>query len=252
MENENPQSEIPKDFVIKFVHKKSTQQIEGLIRQIKEFYQANKSMKDKKEEDCLKSISESSVELFNVPPNLFNLKPCDEKTVNHTTKFTSLKPFLFPYFPTNVQKNSDGTLDKEYEKDKKKFLIESRNEHQRLLYSFQDRLLKNLQNSDEDFQMSPFQIANAQLAKEQMFPVFTQNNNDLLSNRFNNLMKMSQKETSNLLELQKRKCEMIQDQQQFKINLEKLQNNEQINPNEKFNDFSVVCPYSFLCANNSK
>ncbi|KAH0792630.1 hypothetical protein GPJ56_003464 [Histomonas meleagridis] len=251
MDDEACQTEGP-ELLITFVHKKSTQRVAELIREITSGFKVNDSDNDNTPQRCINLVENKPELLLSVVSQDTELKQDVEPPTNKAPKLASLKPFLFPIFPTPYQSNHEMEFDANYENTKQKFLFGARLEHHRLLYSFQDRLIRDMCNCDELPQQVPFQIVTQQLAKENILPITkTPEKTESFLTKFNNLMKKSQKEASALLDTQRRNANFFQDTKQFEINCKKWQNNEAVNPNEKLNDFSVVCPYSFLCSNSN-
>ncbi|OHS99577.1 hypothetical protein TRFO_33948 [Tritrichomonas foetus] len=149
----------------------------------------------------------------------------------------------------NSNNNNGNIIDQEFVDSRREFLTEARMEHERLLWSFQDRLVRDLCSADDQFQQSPFQIATVQLAKEQTLPIhLVEKRKVTLQTRFSALMKKSQKKATSVLEAQKRNAKMIQDAKQFQANFARMQKNEapSLVP-EKPYEIPVVCPFSFLC-----
>ena len=72
MKQENSQPETDSGFVIKFVHKKSTQKIAELVNDIKEYFKENDVQREESEKGCLDLIDKSPTSLFDVPPSLFD------------------------------------------------------------------------------------------------------------------------------------------------------------------------------------
>jgi hypothetical protein len=159
-----------------------------------------------------------------------------------------LKPFLFPFYPASIPKQKTR-LDDDGEAIRHRFLTEARIEHERLLWSFQDRMIRDLCATDDQFHREPFQVATEQLAKEQALPIHfvsKRKNPESVQSRFNMLMKKSQKRAAVVLESQKRDAKLIRDAKQFEINFAKGAKAEGIAGNEKRFELPVTCPFSFL------
>jgi hypothetical protein len=249
---ETPEVRDDSEFVLRFVNKKSTERVLELVDEIKASFRQPELEVDTAPAECLRKIEEHPELLFS-SPQILDIKP-DPRPPPPTPRFAALKGFLFPFNPASIPKQKTK-LDDASEEVRHDFLTESRLEHERLLWSFQDRLIRHLCATDEQFQREPFQVATAQLAKEQTLPIHLvakRKNPESIQQRYNMLLKKSQKKALAVLEGQKRDAKMIRDAKQFEINFAKLQKNEPISLNDKFFELPVVCPFPFLFDGGTK
>jgi hypothetical protein len=107
--------------------------------------------------------------------------------------------------------------------------------------------MRDLCSPDDQLQQEPFQVAAAQLAKEQALPMhLVERKTGSLQVRSNALMKKSQKRAAAVLEAQRREAKLIRDATLFEAAFAKTQRGEQFNPSDKVCELPVVLPFSFL------
>lgn len=255
MEQETEIIETPKsviddpNFSLKFVNKKSSERVLELVDEIKTAFNRPEIQIDHTAPESI-AKADDNLEYLLSSSDILKYQQDDDSPSMNPSRLASLKPFLFPFYPALMPNTSPSqTSDSEFNKIRRSFLTESRLEHERLLWSFQDRLVRDLCSADDQFMQAPFHIATVQLAKEQTLPIHLVEKRKLtLQTRFNTLMKKSQKKTASVLEAEKRTAKMIQDRKQFQINFAKMQKNELPSPTlDKQFEIPVTCPFSFLC-----
>lgn len=231
------------DFKLTFVNKKSSERVQELVDEIRKAFAPRKEELDTSPMKALELI-ENDPSLIFKSPQIEELTPDSNPPAVMPPRLASLKPFLFPYHPAaDIRTQTDP----EFGPVKRKFMEESRIEHHRLLWAFQDRLVRDLCAADDQFQLSPFQIATTQLAKEQALPIhLVEKRKENLQNRFSHLMKKSQKLAAQVIDSQKRNSKLLQDRKQFDIQYEMMQKNDAKMLTEKPVEFPVYCPFSFL------
>ena len=238
------------NFTLKFVNKKSSERVLELVDEIKAAFDRPELRVDNSAHESLNRFDDD-LSLLIASSDVLSYSSDAEPPQVSPPRLASLKPFLFAFFPATTPRGDDSS----FGRARAKFLEESRLEHERLLWSFQDRLVRDLCSADDQFQQSPFQIATVQLAKEQTLPIhLVEKRKVTLQARFSALMKKSQKKAASVIEAQKRTSKIIMDEKQFQTNFEKMQKNE-LNQNtiDRQYEVPVYCPFSFLCdANFSK
>jgi hypothetical protein len=230
------------NFSLRFVNKKSRERVLELVEEIKASFCQPAIAMDPAPAACLARV-EDHPELLLTCPHVLDLSPDPNPPPNVTPRLAALKPFLFPFYPATAPKGADP----ESERSRSEFLSQSRLQHQRLLWAFQDRLVRDLCAADDQFQPEPFETATAQIAKEQSLPVkYVEKKQGTLQNRYNALLKKSQKKAVAVLEAQRREAKLIREAKLFELNFAKMQKNEPIVETEKQFELPVVCPFSFL------
>lgn len=237
------------NFILRFVNKKSTERVMELVTKIKTAFQQPEVTEISEPAKAL-AMADDNPALLLSSQNILDLEPDLNSPVAPPPRLASLKPFLFPFYPaTAPSKRSD---DEAYEKTRHKFANQARLQQERLLWSFQDRFVRDLCAADDQFMKSPFQVASTQLAREQTLPIhLVEKRKETPQTRFNSLMKKSQKRSAAVLELQKREAKMLQDSKQFEINFAKMQKGEPLTAPDRQYELPVSCPFSFL-SDNSK
>jgi hypothetical protein len=230
------------NFSLRFVNKKSRERVLELVEEIKASFCQPAVAMDPAPAACLARV-EDHPELLLTCPHVLDLSPDPNPPPNVAPRLAALKPFLFPFYPATAPKGADP----ESERSRSEFLSHSRLQHQRLLWAFQDRLVRDLCAADDQFQPEPFETATAQIAKEQSLPVkYVEKKQGTLQNRYNTLLKKSQKKAAAVLEGQRREAKLIREAKLFELNFAKMQKNEPIVGTEKHFELPVVCPFSFL------
>ena len=239
------------DFSIQFVNTKSKERVLKLVSEMKECF---KPVETKTELIASKVLEELDKEPQNYlrHPILDNIKQNPEEQPISKASTAPLRPFLFPTYPSTVPKDYAELSDRDYARARRNFLIECREEHQRLLYTFQDRLTRELCTADDHFLSSSFQDAMQNISKDQDIPAAaTEKRKEALQSRFNSLMRRSQKQTLQVLEFQKRCAKLLQDQEKFvathkpkseKVGEEKPAAKETPEPGP----INITFPFSFL------
>ena len=188
------------NFVLRFVNKKSTERVMELVTKIKEAFKQPEDTKITEPARAL-ALTDAHPELLLASPHILDLAPDDGAAPPPAPRLASLKPFLFPFYPASAPRQRS---DPEYEKVRQGFLTAARTEHERLLWGFQDRFIRDLCAADEQFQRSPFQVATAQIAREQTLPIhLVEKRKETLQTRVNSLMRKSQRKAAAVLEAQK-------------------------------------------------
>ena len=236
------------EFLIQLVNTKSKERVLKLVSEMKECF---KPVETKTELIASKVLDEldKEPEKYLLHPILDNMKQNPEEQPISKASTAPLRPFLFPTYPSTISKDYAELSDKEYSKARRNFLIECREEHQRLLYTFQDRLTRELCTADDHFLTSSFQDAMQNISREQDIPAAaTEKRKEALQSRFNSLMRRSQKQTIQVLEFQKRCAKLLQDQERFvathKPVPEKEENKNQ--PKVEPGPITITFPFSFL------
>ena len=236
------------NFVLRFVNKKSTERVMELVTKIKEAFKQPEDTKITEPARAL-ALTDAHPELLLASPHILDLAPDDGAAPPPAPRLASLKPFLFPFYPASAPRQRS---DPEYEKVRQGFLTAARTEHERLLWGFQDRFIRDLCAADEQFQRSPFQVATAQIAREQTLPIhLVEKRKETLQTRVNSLMRKSQRKAAAVLEAQKREAKMLQDAKQFESNFAKMQKNEPVGIPDRALELTVSCPFSFLADGGS-
>lgn len=231
-----------RDFVLRFVNKKSTERVAELVEKIRHLTPVATEEADAAPRELMDKFDLNPDLLLEIP-NIEELAAGNKPEPVTRARLASLKPFIFPYYPPTKPNSCN---EREFAQAKREFLTQSRDEHHRLLTSFQDRLLRDLCCADDQFQLSPFQIATTQLANEQLLPIHQfEKRKENLQTRFNSLIKKSQKRTAQVLDSEKRMAKIIQEKFQFDV----ISKNIKIEPHEieQILEMPVVCPFSFLC-----
>lgn len=240
------------NFSLSFVNKKSSERVLELVDEIKTAFSRPELKIDHTAPESL-AKADNNLELLLHTSDILKYERDQDPPQMNPPRLASLKPFLFPFYPASVPKSSQKPIfDADFNNSRRDILIESRLEHERLLWSLQDRLVRDLCSSDDQSMQSPFQIATVQLAKEQTLPIhLVEKKKVTLQSRYNTLMKKSQKKTANVLEIEKRTAKMVQDMKQFQVNFAKMQKNElpSVTVDKQF-EIPVSCPFSFLCDTN--
>jgi hypothetical protein len=230
------------NFSLRFVKKKSRERVLELVEEIKASFCQPAVAMDPAPAACLARV-EDHPELLLTCPHVLELCPDADPPPNVAPRLAALKPFLFPFYPATAPRAADP----ESERTRSDFLSQSRLQHQRLLWAFQDRLIRDLCAADEQFQLEPFETATAQIAREQSLPVkYVEKKQGTLQNRYNALLKKSQKKAAAVLEAQRREAKLIREAKLFELNCPKMQKNEPIVGTENQFELPVVCPFSFL------
>lgn len=243
------------NFSLTFVNKKSSERVLELVDEIKTAFSRPELKIENKAPECL-AKADNNLELLLHTSNILKYEQDPDPPQMNPPRLASLKPFLFPFYPASVPKTSQKPiLDSDFNESRRNFLVDSRLDHERLLWSFQDRFVRDLCTGDDQSMQAPFQIATVQLAKEQTLPIhLVEKKKVTLQTRYNALMKKSQKKTATVLEIEKRNAKMVQDIKQFQINFSRMQKNELPSATiDKQYEIPVSCPFSFLCdTNNTK
>lgn len=232
------------NFILRFVNKKSSERVMELVSKIKSAFKQPEVAEMTEPARALAMIDENP-ELLLSCPHILDLEPDQNPQTIAPPRLASLKPFLFPFYPATAP--SKPCDDPAYEEIRHKFAREARLQHERLLWSFQDRFVRDLCAADDQFLKSPFQVATTQLAREQTLPIhLVEKRKETPQTRFNSLMKKSQKRAAAVIEAQKREAKMIQDTKQFDVNFAKMQKNEPLGTLDRQYELPVTCPFSFL------
>ena len=234
------------DFVIKFVNTKSKERVLKLVSKMKDCF---KPIETKTELIATKIVEELDDQPQNYlrHPILDTIKPNPDEQPISKASTAPLKPFLFPTYPSTAPKDYAQLSDKEYTKARRQFLIECREEHQRLLYTFQDRLTRELCTADDHFLTSSFQDAMQSISREQNIPpAATEKRKEALQSRFNSLMRRSQRQTLSVLEFQKRAAKLLQDQERFVVIHPQKSETENETQKKEPGPISITFPFSFL------
>ena len=239
------QTEENDSFSIHFANTKSKERVLKLVNEMKDCF---KPVETKSEMIAGKVIDQLDKEPENYlrHPILDTLKQNpEEKSINKAST-APLKPFLFPTYPSTAPKDYAQQSDDHYARARRQFLIECREEHQRLLYTFQDRLTRELCTADDHFLTSAFQDAMQSISNEQNIPaVATEKRKEALQSRFNSLMRRSQKQTLTVLEFQKRCAKLLQDQEMFIVTHQPNADPEEP-PKREPGPITITFPFSFL------
>ena len=214
--SENQNEEINK-ISIQFVNKKSKERVMKLVEDMKTCF-APIETKTEKIATKVVDLLDNKREEYIRHPLIDGLKQSEKEEPIMKASTAPLKPFLFPAYPSSIQGDYAKNSEERFAKSRRQFMIESREEHQRLLYAFQDRLTRELCTADEHFLASPFQDAMANISLDQNIPPSaTEKRKEAIQSRFNSLMRRSQKQTIAVLENQKRCAKLLQDQEMFTI-----------------------------------
>ena len=222
-------------FSLHFSNNKSSTRVVELVSSIKETLNSARVDKD------LTEINLKLAELREHPESLFKgitISKPDPEEIPPTPKLMPIKPFLFPSYPTSVHLPYDDT----YEDLREQMLTDSRTEHLRLLWSFQDRLTRDVCTAEEKYSLPPLQAAAAQIAKETGLPIhLVEKRKENIQSKFNSLIKKSQKKAQIILDNERKAANILIDRKQFLIN----QTPPGISPSEPLN-LPIICPFSFL------
>ena len=231
------------NFSLRFVNKKSTERVMELVSKIKEAFKQPEDTATSEPAQAL-ALTDEHPELLLASPHILDLSPDTETPPPPPPRLASLKPFLFPFYPASAPRQRS---DPEYERVRHDFLTAARTEHERLLWGFQDRFVRDLCAADEQFQRSPFQVAIAQIAREQTLPIhLVEKRKETLQTRVNSLTRKSQRRAAAVLDVQRREAKMIQDAKQFEVDFARMQRNEPVTVADRALELPVTCPFSFL------
>jgi hypothetical protein len=230
------------EFSLRFVNKKSHERVIELVDEIKLAFQQQTVEVDPAPSVCLERVDDNPELLFRCPL-VKKLRPDPSPPPATPGRLGALRPFLFPFYPAFVPKGED----EDYEISRRSFLTAARLQHERLLWSFQDRLVHNLSVDDDQTQSDPFQTATAHLAREQGLPIhYIEKKSGSWQTRFNALLKKSQKRATALLEAQSREAKFLRETKLFEFHCAQLQKNESASGLDKQFELPVSCPFSFL------
>ncbi|EAY23220.1 hypothetical protein TVAG_185260 [Trichomonas vaginalis G3] len=242
--NSTPQTE--NKFSIRFVNAKSKERVLKLVGEMKECFKPVETHTELKACEIIDKLTETP-ELYLKHPSLDSVKSSDQGIPIVKASSAPLRPFLFPTYPSAISEDYMIQSTPKFAEERRNFMISSREEHQRLLFAFQDRLTRELTSGDEHYIPSPFQTAMANIASDQDIPSFAidKQRKETIQTRFNALLRKSQKQTHTVLEFQKRCAKLIQDEEQFHI----LQDKKAGKPENEIKDpkpLSITFPFSFL------
>ena len=222
------------NFSLRFSNNKSSTRVVELVSSLKE------SLNQTIDQD-LTQINQTLAELREHPEALFKdviISKPEPEEIPPTPRLAAIKPFLFPSYPATSNLPCDDT----YEELRQKTLSNFRMEHLRLLWSFQDRLTRDVCTTEEKYSAPPLQIAVAQVAKETGLPIhLVEKRKENIQSKFNSLIKKSQKKAQIVLDNERKTANLLIDRKQFLIN----QTPPGVAPSEPLN-LPVVCPFSFL------
>jgi hypothetical protein len=127
---------------IEFVNQKSVKSLQSIVSRFKEKYIPLPSVEHNDLPSKSLAILHEHPEIVTKNPSLFNIPIInpDSKAVTKQTKTSTLHPFLIPFQPASISKSVRKENSVQFESERRKFLIEARIEHQRILLIFQDRL----------------------------------------------------------------------------------------------------------------
>lgn len=231
------------DLQLDFVNNKSKERV---LKIENELIDSLKSINVHVDDSASKTIETigNKTELYALNPVLKDLKSNTKDTEFPKFSIASLRPFLFPSYPATIQQDYNLQSNSEYTESRKNFMLESREEHHRLLYAFQDRLTRELCATDDHYQNSPFQDAMTRISIEQNIPPGAgDKRKEGIQSRFNSLMRRSQKQTIVALESQKRKAKLLHEQEMFNIT---HPNPESKDAEKNPQPLNITFPFSFL------
>ena len=228
---------------IEFVNKKSVERVSHLVSELRENFESVKpTIVEHTANKILEKIDKEP--LFGISEESFlHFKINGEEVPKYKSPLQPLQPYSFTFPPTLPKEISEKEKSDELALKKKQFIIESRQEHHRLLWAFQDRLTFDAYSQEGSGFKSPFNTAAKLLAKEMEIPF---NENDTKEGKTASLLRKSQSESSEILDRQLKVAKMIQDREQYRLN-----NALDASLPRKASEVPVVFPFSILCDNES-
>lgn len=229
-----------------FVNAKSKERVLKLVGEMKECFKPIESHTELVACDIINKLTDNP-ELYAKYPILESMKPSAQGIPVVKASSAPLRPFLFPTYPSSIQGDYQKESSTRFAEERRKFMISSREEHQRLLFAFQDRLTRELTSGDDHYMPSPFQTAMKKITTEQDIPDYSNDKQrkETIQTRFNSLMRKSQKQTHSILDYQKRCAKLIQDEEQFHV----IQAKKAADPNTDIKDarsLAISFPFVFL------
>lgn len=232
------------EFQLAFVNKKSTDRVQNIVKYFKDSLQTQKVQVDPVPFQALKRLSIDQSKILNIDvfplsetdqsnisiSSLLNTTPTPVKSQQQLPIDTPLKPFLFPSIPPPGISGSDSL----FQEQRNEILKETTFEQHHLLWAFQDRLLHDLSNENENKSM----IENVfnQIAKTQVIPLSNYSQNSYT----NESIQLTQNQAQVLSHYQIHRAKMLSDQKLFLIH----NTNEYSKDNEL--RIPTLNPFSFL------
>lgn len=231
---------------INFVNTKSKERVKDLVNVLKESFKPVETSVDETATKVVDKLVENPV-YYIMDPNIKDLPKIEHNNISSKSSTASLRPFLFPVHPPTLHRDiNKKKANSYYEKMRKNFLLGAREEHHRILFNFQDRLLGFIYSSDDPSLISPFQQAISRLREENSCqPLSKEKRKVAITSKFSDLMKLSVNQVHNTLENQRRRAKAISEDELY-YSFKNTKDVEGI-PNEKDMDpISFNFPYSFL------
>lgn len=233
-------------FSICFINKKSRERVEELVSHIK-------SECSEQESPRVNIVGAVIEKLENKPEEMVKYHKAHigngNLQINQINQISvaPLKPFMFPTYPAaqpaRIQKNKSDL----FMEVKHNFLIESRTEHQRLIHTFRDRLMKEICEAEDSYYPTPFMDTIERLyCQDNISNIIPEKRKETIQAKMNKLIRRSQKQTHDILEVQKRNSKLLNEEEIFHRSLK----NKNQTTDSTSSAVPVLFPYSFLNENN--
>ena len=242
---------------IEFVNQKSVERVSVLVKQLRDaFSSAKLPFKESKADSVISEMDKNPLYALN-ETSLLKFPMEGESFPKFENPLNQFQPFSF-YSPATLPKDVCEYPKDKLNRQKKEFLIGARNEHHRMLWAFQDRLLFDAASKENSGFVSPFKTAAKLLSEEadihlqletkqpstqETAPAQYQQN----QGKYAAILRKAQSATNEVLETQLLASRMLCDREKYRalhgVNITEEQS--------YYHDLPVVNPFPFLAGNES-
>lgn len=219
-----------------FVNKKCFERLEEKANQLrKEVIEAPPVPHETKFDQILSFVGENQTSLFE-HRELFpavKVKPVETPKLS---ELVMIHPFLFGEIPPSCPETAVRTGPRKFNETRRKFLLEARKEHQRVLWTFQDGVLDDGRDEKSSY-ISAFTKSMDYLAEEESL------NTETPPEPKPPFIRRMRELTSTLLNRQSQNSKLLRDCAQFVLNFNKTTMTLQSNPPL---ELQPIFPYAFL------